>query len=257
MRITQNKLKVEVLKQKQETKKEEKRRKMEEVKSESKNNSKKSHSETNLIEIETENENKFQIESLAQSTLQIRNKNENNFGHLFIFGLLKEIWIYHIFSYFDTKTKKRIRNVCRLFYHFINQITKWKINFRIFKEYLKFYEEEKNRGNEEWKPTIYQISDHHEDDLGMVNKIPNSVKTLRLEYGGPKIKDSELYYLPSSLENIILDNCYNITNEGIKNLPTSLKSLEIISYCENNKLTRELVKYLPKNLIEFKINKFI
>ena len=169
-------------------------------------------------------------------------------GSSFIFGLLKEIWLFHIFTYFkgDIKTKKRIRSVCKLFYHLINQITKWEIKLVHLEEYLKFYEKEKR---EDWKPSIYKIIKFPDLigkpmlDYSILKKLPQSVRILDLD--DSYIKDSDLCYLSNSyLEKIILNYCYVITNEGIKNLSTSLKSLEIqVSlYDEGNKLTRDIMK---------------
>jgi hypothetical protein len=84
-----------------------------------------------------------------------------------IFGILKEIWLNHIFIYFDTKTKKRVRSVCKTFYFLINQSTKWSIHFEYLEEYLDFYInkeednniliEKKETKEEKWKPNIYHI----------------------------------------------------------------------------------------------------
>ena len=71
----------------------------------------------------------------------------NSSGSSFCYGLLKEIWLHHIFIYFNnndnndgneeekrgnTKMKKRIRSVCKLFYQLINQTTKWRIDINNF-----------------------------------------------------------------------------------------------------------------------------
>jgi hypothetical protein len=216
--------------------------------------------------LENEEEEEKNLMIIKKKKIEEENKiNESGssgVGNNNIFGILKEVWLNHIFIYFDTKTKKRVQSVCKTFYFLINQITKWSIQFQYLEKYLKFYnnKEEKNNNillekkekEEKWKPNIYHILIEREfNDYSILNKIPKSnIKSL--EFYNSNIKDSELSYLPSSLENLILNNCYGLTNEGIKNLPTSLKSLEIIeSYYQ--KLTRQIIEYLPKGFIELKI----
>jgi hypothetical protein len=111
---------------------------------------------------------------------------------------------------------------------------------------LKKKKRKKKNGNQIF--IIFKLEKFN--DYSILNKIPNNnIKSL--EFNDSNIKDSELSYLSSSLENLILNNCYELTNKGIKNLPTSLKSLEIGRY--GHKLNREIIKYLPKELIELKI----
>jgi hypothetical protein len=55
---------------------------------------------------------------------------------IFILFDFKELWLNHIFISFETKTKKRVRSVCKAFNSLILQITKWTINSENLEEYL-------------------------------------------------------------------------------------------------------------------------
>lgn len=109
---------------------------------------------------------------------------------------------------------------------------------------MHYYEVNDEKKKRRWKPFISSIvfSTLRDATPSDVQKIPACVKTLEFMNG----KDELMGFIPETVEEVLIDNCIQTTNEGYKALNRNLKSLSLFSEVAN--ITGQFLKNVPPSL---------